>query len=187
MKKAIKWLAPTVIIGGLFSGLGLEVGLIVAGFSLGITGIVAMIKNAFKNGKKEKARRKELNFNVTKSVILKDFTRLELDSKTKKLMINNVIYTKADILGCEFKNNTIAQTKKSTGSMVGRAVVGGALTGGVGAVIGGVTGSSKTKEKHVSSELLLTTNNINKPLVILPFNTENIAREWHSIINIIAA
>ena len=41
-----------------------------------------------------------------------------------------------------------ATTKMDTGSVIGRAIIGGAIAGGVGAIIGASTGKDKVVEKH---------------------------------------
>ena len=46
----------------------------------------------------------------------------------------------ADILGVDISENGNSVFQKSTSSAVGRALVGGVLLGGVGAVIGGIAG-----------------------------------------------
>lgn len=54
--------------------------------------------------------------------------------------------------------------------MVGRAIVGGILTGGIGAIIGGVTASKKTETSGGTSHtkhnytLIVTINNIANPI-----------------------
>ena len=59
--------------------------------------------------------------------------------------------------------------------MVGRAIVGGILTGGVGAIIGGATAKKEStvtpteiRTIHIYN-LLVTTNNISNPLITIPF------------------
>ena len=56
--------------------------------------------------------------------------------------IEGVLYTEyIGTSSCE----TVSKTKTNTGSMVGRSIVGGALFGPVGAVLGGATAKKKTK------------------------------------------
>lgn len=66
-------------------------------------------------------------------------------------------------------------TKTKTGNMIGRAVVGGVLTGGTGAIIGGATAKkvstvmpSEIQIKH-RYNLLVTTRNISNPLITINF------------------
>lgn len=72
-------------------------------------------------------------------------------AETKKIWILGKTYDFKDIIGCSLSDNShiekgkvTYETKTSTGSMLGRAVVGGVLTGGVGAVIGGATAKKNT-------------------------------------------
>jgi len=52
---------------------------------------------------------------------------------------------------------------------LGRALVGGALFGGTGAIVGGVTGRKKTKEFCNSLRLKVTINDISNPVVYINF------------------
>lgn len=56
-----------------------------------------------------------------------------------------------------------------TSGGLGRAVVGGVLFGGVGAVVGAVTGGKKTKETCKELRLKVTMNNIDKPIIYADF------------------
>lgn len=55
---------------------------------------------------------------------------------------------------------------------LGRAVVGGALLGGAGAIVGGVTGKKKTKRIVNSMAVKLTVNDVDNPLLIIPLITK---------------
>lgn len=71
------------------------------------------------------------------------------------------------------------EIKTSTGSMLGRAVVGGVLLGGVGAIIGGSTARKTTTSEAVTHtntvenvneiKLKMLVNNTTKPLISIPF------------------
>ncbi|MET3658328.1 hypothetical protein [Sporosarcina psychrophila] len=56
----------------------------------------------------------------------------------------------------------------ATGGL-GRALVGGALFGGVGAIVGGVTGKRKSKDVCSSLRLKVTINDMNNPVVYINF------------------
>jgi hypothetical protein len=85
-----------------------------------------------------------------------------------------------------------SETKTNTGSQVGRAIVGGALAGGVGLVIGGLSGSKKTSEIVNTIALRFTLNGQSYEIVFL--NTETTkgsslydnalkeARYWQSLL-----
>lgn len=54
---------------------------------------------------------------------------------------------------------------------VGRALVGGALFGGAGAIVGGITGPKKTKKIVESLVIRLTVDDIDNPIIMLPLIT----------------
>ena len=74
----------------------------------------------------------------------------------------NIIPIK-DIVSLEvFENgNSIAKTNFT--SQAGRIIVGGVLAGGIGAIIGGLSGSSTSYEKVKELSLKITTNNYENP------------------------
>lgn len=55
------------------------------------------------------------------------------------------------------------------GASIGRAVVGGVLFGGVGAVIGGTTGSKTSETKCNTRQIKITLRNADKPAVYITF------------------
>jgi hypothetical protein len=82
-------------------------------------------------------------------------------SQTKHVVIAQKEFSFSDILDCTvnddiieretvhtYRGNSIATSKTDTGSMVGRAIVGGVLLGGAGAVIGGSTAKRNTVIEH---------------------------------------
>lgn len=114
----------------------------------------------------------------------------ELIQKTVK------IYSFNDIMESEIvvDGNTIVKT--STTSTIGRAVVGGVLTGGVGAVIGGVTGKKSHNEMVNNIDLKICVNDSSNPFYKIRFlDTEckkgdflyktayQNAERWHGIIS----
>ena len=85
-----------------------------------------------------------------------------VDENEKKVVLNQNVYGFDQIKSYHVENEQSTyladdiqirqQTtgyKKDTGEVLGRAVVGGVLAGGVGAVIGGVTAESKEKKEYV--------------------------------------
>lgn len=101
-----------------------------------------------------------------------------LVSEEKSLiMINEHIYAFSDIIEFSLSDNSIevfspmiSKTKTDSGSMVGRAIIGGALTGGVGAIIGGVSAKKTTETTGGTSHtehnytLIITVNNLSNPI-----------------------
>ena len=78
-----------------------------------------------------------------------------VNESTSQIMLNEHIYNFKDIINYTMSDNTTVIQKHSggnitstsstdTGSMLGRAVVGGVLAGGVGAAIGGSTAKRET-------------------------------------------
>ena len=125
------------------------------------------------------------------------------DKSNKKIgFINNwkddtvKIYSFNDIMESEIvvDGNTIVKT--STTSTVWRAVVGGVLTGGVGAVIGGVTGKKSHNEMVNNIDLKICVNDSSNPFYRIRFldteckkgdylykTTYQNAERWHGIIS----
>lgn len=121
--------------------------------------------------------------------------------KAKKIVLNANEYNFADILGYSVVDDSTNETittsegsaKTSTGSMLGRAVVGGVLMGGLGAVAGAATASKNiksdatglTKTKH-NYTFYINVNSLQQPTVSLSVgsNTDR-AQELAGVLNII--
>lgn len=98
------------------------------------------------------------------------------------VIIKSREYHFSDILGCKLDRSTTRETitsyagasSTSTPNMLGRAVVGGVLTGGLGAAAGAVTAKRKisiesesiTKTKHAYA-IYISINSVSNPLVTL--------------------
>ena len=115
------------------------------------------------------------------------------------IIIRDIVYKFSDIITCELTNNsqTIyssveSHTRTNTASTLGRAVVGGVLLGGAGAIIGGATANKRT---IVNKQLAKTTNNysihltVNKitdPYLSIKIGeNENLARNLYSLFSVI--
>lgn len=109
--------------------------------------------------------------------ILKEVKSIRVFEESETIVITDVPYKFSDIISLElYDESTIiitnSVTKRDTGSMIGRAVVGGALIGGVGAVIGGVSAKQNTVATQETSHhycLYLTINNLTNPLISFVF------------------
>lgn len=122
---------------------------------------------------------------------------------TSQILLNDNLYNFDDIIDfslldkqtvIQHHSGSTAETNTSTGSMIGRAVVGGVLTGGVGAAIGAATAKketiiqpstsySSTKHHYVIN---VTINSITNPIETLCFfHNENTARKVASILQVI--
>lgn len=123
--------------------------------------------------------------------------------KSQVVIIKSKEYKFSDILSCslvdDVTNETITTTtgksKTATGSMLGRAVVGGVLTGGLGAVAGAATAkrnitedaSSKTTTVH-DYFIYINTNNFQEPVISLRIgNDSGRAQRIIGVINVIMA
>ena len=135
------------------------------------------------------------------------FGGLELSSHlfifedTKVIVVNGEAIPFSKILAYSLVDNqqTIATTtggseiKTSTGSMVGRALVGGALFGGVGALAGATTAKKETEitttTEHTTNhdyKIYLSINDIANPQRIIGFGKdEEAANKASSVFNII--
>lgn len=141
----------------------------------------------------------ENNFNISKRI----GKYLYIDEKNKKwtipqgLLISRIvqskIYNYADILSFELIEDGNSVSKGG----IGRAIVGGALFGGIGAIVGGTTGH-KQKQTCSRLQIKITLNSMNSPVeYITLINTEikkssytykssfNIAQQILSVLQII--
>lgn len=106
----------------------------------------------------------------------------------KMIYILGEIYNFSDIVGCSLDDNYrikkgavtyTSNTKNNTGSTLGRAVVGGLVAGGAGAVIGGATAKKETStiSKMVDDTLIhdyvinINVNSFKTPVIRI--NTKN--------------
>lgn len=115
------------------------------------------------------AKKEELEqFNATKKI----GAYIEFDDNQKKWLVpdgflgkkkNPKIYKYSDIVDFELLEDGESITKGG----LGRAVAGGVLFGGIGAVVGGVTGGKKSKSICTSLKIKITVNDINNPVVYL--------------------
>jgi len=101
-----------------------------------------------------------------------------LDTQRKKVCFldkNNkpAFYNFADILTSEIDIDGETVLKQSVTGTLGRAIVGGVLTGGIGVLVGGLTASKKQKDKIKSINLKITVNDMSNPIYKINFlNTE---------------
>ena len=123
-----------------------------------------------------------------------------LFGEARKIWICGTIYDFKDILGCSLSDNFYLEkgeveykTKTSTGSMVGRAVVGCMLTGGVGAIVGGATASKKTEvipkgcDKTIHDyTVLINVNSLDEPVRHIPCKEDaTLANDLIGLFNVI--
>ena len=122
------------------------------------------------------------------STVRPDWSRTVFFVFDKELMYyNNRVVRFNEIISCDYVDNSTVETKQTgsattdistnTGSMLGRAVVGGVLAGGAGAIIGGATArqtgetvietNSVSVTKH-DYTVIVNTKNVRNPLLKIP-------------------
>lgn len=119
------------------------------------------------NNYKEKLK----TFNATKKI----GKFIEFDDNTKQILIKDKLENKLleykDIVEYEL---LVDDDESITKGGLGRAVVGGVLFGGVGAVVGGITDKKKSKTVINSLKVKITINNINKPDIYINLVTSQL-------------
>lgn len=119
---------------------------------------------------------KKIGFEISKNYGYKHFEAL-VDVNNKMIAFcdkeKNFLkkYVFSELLGCEIieDNSTIAS------GGVGRAIVGGLVAGGVGAVVGATTRGTKNVVFEV--KLRITSRDINDPLYVIELINEQIERD----------
>lgn len=84
-------------------------------------------------------------------IVLVDDTLLEIQLNYKKYPFSKLLSFKVNDDVTTIQSPASYETKKSTSSMLGRALVGGLLTGGWGALVGAATAKSKTVQTQSST------------------------------------
>ena len=121
-------------------------------------------------------------------------------AETRKIWIFGKVCNFNEIIGCSIKDDlqiekasVTYKTKTSTSSMLGRAIVGGVLTGGIGALVGGATAKKKTvavpsgNDKTIHDfTVVINTNDLSCPIFYVKCGADELlANELHGIINAI--
>lgn len=114
-----------------------------------------------------------LNLTFSKTNCVGNFFEIDETNKLWRLPSSypQIFFSYTDLLTYEVIKNGTSITRGG----LGRAVVGGALFGGVGAVVGGVTGKKKTKTKVTEHKIKITLKNSQLPVVyinLLPFGSD---------------
>ncbi|QTD41944.1 SHOCT domain-containing protein [Sporosarcina sp. Te-1] len=115
----------------------------------------------------EELKRETVNFVITKRI--GNFVAFDEEQQKWAVMTSsgsmNRIYKYSDIVNFELIEDG---ESVATGGL-GRALVGGALFGGVGAIVGGVTGKRKSKAFCSNLKLKVTIKDMKNPVVYLDF------------------
>ena len=98
-----------------------------------------------------------------------NLSRIVFDHDNKKLIIfkNEITPTSLPyslLIESELMENGNTLTKTSRGEQVAGAVIGGALAGGVGAIIGGLSGKKTSSDIIKTLQIKITANDINSPV-----------------------
>lgn len=120
---------------------------------------------------KEKILKKIDSFNATKKI--GNYFWINENNKTWAIPQTNVLGNIKDLTIHNFNEITnfeLLEDGKSVASGgVGRALVGGALFGGVGAIVGSTTGKKKTSNICTSYRIKITLNNFSEPTCYIDF------------------
>lgn len=98
---------------------------------------------------------------------VQDQSGIAIDLENNKLMIlraraQHIIGFK-QLISVELVEDNVSLVKTSRGSQLAGVIVGGVLAGGVGAVIGGLSGSKRSSETVRKISLQIVTDDFNKP------------------------
>lgn len=111
-------------------------------------------------------------------------TLLVFDHK-KKIALNGNLYDYIDILDFSVNNQMSYRTSTSTGSMVGRGIVGGVLLGGVGALAGASTASKTTTSEVISYTITINIRNMQHPIETFVTSDLSMANQVSGVLKII--
>lgn len=129
--------------------------------------------------KEEKRKAKIKNFKTTKQIgqyIYLDENKQQWAIPTgifSKSIENSTIYDYADIVDFELLEDGSSVSKGG----LGRAVAGGLLFGGVGAIVGGVTGGKKAKQTCTNLKIKITVNDLRNPVIYITFITTEVKKD----------
>lgn len=128
-------------------------------------------------------------------------TRFLVYEQSSVIVIKSKEYKFSDILGYSLVDDATSETimtsagtvKTSTGSMLGRAVVGGVLIGGLGAVTGAVTAKNNISNNATSQTatthnytLYINVNSLQEPTISLKIGDDTLkAQKIAGVLNII--
>lgn len=108
------------------------------------------------------------------------------------------IFDYKELLSVEVHEDGGVVTRTSRTSQLGTALLGGIAFGGIGALVGGLTGKTVSSEKVKKLELRIIVNDANRPLHDVCFQNvkgkkgglinsqaAQLAREWHGILEVL--
>lgn len=147
---------------------------------LGIIFIVSVVFGTMSNNEKKKERNENLDkatsalsgFNATITVNgVDNLYRFLVDNNGKKICYLNGAITKIipfdKIISVELIEDGTTISSKSTMRTVGGTLLGGALGGGAGAIVGGLSGNSKNIKRVKSVQVKIKVRDINNPSLLI--------------------
>lgn len=147
-----------------------------------VVGIIVSVQDSAKKDEEIKIKvdasrkrvAKELdqaNFNSSKEIYLtldSISPKMKIDTKSKRVAVLDYYKDKVDII--PFQNliecQVIEDNETVLSGGVGRAVVGGVIAGGAGAIVGAATRKSKSVTNNMSLKII--TSDINNSLIVIP-------------------
>jgi hypothetical protein len=172
-----------------------------------IIGVIIQVANTNQKKKTMEDAIKALpEFSVSQQIMSCDGSSgIAVDQGRKKICLiantmstSNRIVSYKDILSVELFEDGDSITKTSRSSQVGGALVGGLLLGGAGAIIGGLSGKTRTSDKVKQIDLRIIVNDPNTPLHDIKFlnleskkdsviykNAMQSARHWHGVLEVL--
>ena len=122
-----------------------------------------------------------------------------VDEKTQQVAImlaganNSIVLPYRDVLASEIIEDGETVTRTMRGSQIGGALIGGLALGGVGAIIGGLSGKTKAKTEISSVVFRITINDVKTPIYDVLLFSKGLpefrahypqaikaAQEWHA-------
>lgn len=178
--------------------------IVIVGVGIGIAQAVAV-------SNKKKAMEEKLeslpDFSPTQKIMGNNGdTGLAIDEERKKVVliknsptgVHLKPITYRDVLSSEIFVDGETVTKTARGSQLGGALIGGLALGGVGAIIGGLSGKTRSSEKVKRVDLRITVNDTKSPLHDINFmdiegkkdgiiykSAMDQARHWHGLIAVL--
>lgn len=149
-----------------------------------VTFVILVVGAIVASNASNKARREKMDSlvssipNFTPSNIISDYEnrfRVLIDDTSKKVCIisdeTTHVVDYEQIMSVEYIENGNTISSKSTIRTIGGAIVGGALAGGAGAIVGGLSGDSRSITKIRSIIVKIMIRDINSPSIeILAFD-----------------
>ena len=141
-----------------------------------IGGLLQANANANKKNERSASLKSKLseieNFTVTKQIegikALYVFAIDDINHKIAYIEENKqFVFLYSDIIGVELIEDGDVISKKSTTRTVSGAIIGGVLAGGVGAIVGGLSGNSTNKSKVSSLYVKILLRNLDNPSLLI--------------------